>query len=92
MTAATSVRTWHPLMWVVIGAILLAPLIAMQFTREVAWTGSDFLFAGILLSVPALLFELVTRNAALARHRGAIGAGLVAIVLIVWAQGAVGIF
>lgn len=30
--------------------ILLAPLVAMQFTREVAWTGSDFGAAALLLA------------------------------------------
>ncbi|OIJ44082.1 hypothetical protein [Massilia timonae] len=30
--------------------ILLAPLVAMQFTREVAWTGRDFGAAALLLA------------------------------------------
>ena len=30
--------------------LLLIPLIAMQFTKEVNWTFSDFLMMGILLS------------------------------------------
>jgi len=34
---------------VVVALILLIPLVAMQFTSEVNWTLSDFVFAGVLL-------------------------------------------
>ena len=30
-------------------ALLLIPLVAMQFTREVDWTAGDFLVMGVLL-------------------------------------------
>lgn len=42
--------------------LLLIPLIAMQFTAEVAWTQSGFLAAGVLLPGTGLLCELVLRN------------------------------
>jgi len=52
ITVAKRAGGRHPLRiigWSLVGLILLAPLVAMQFTREVAWTASDFLFAGVLL-------------------------------------------
>ena len=39
----------RPLLWGGAGLLLLAPLVAMQFTREVNWTVSDFLFAALLV-------------------------------------------
>ena len=46
------------LLWAGLAALLLLPLIAMQFTREVAWDAADFAFAGVLLIGAGLIFEL----------------------------------
>lgn len=74
------------------GAILLVPLLAMQFTREVNWTGSDFLVAAVLLLVAGFALELAVGRLANMRQRllwvGAIALGFV----YVWAELAVGIF
>ena len=48
---------------VVVALILLIPLVAMQFTSEVNWTLSDFVFAGVLLFGTGLTYELVARKA-----------------------------
>ena len=44
--------------------ILLAPLIAMQFTREVAWTGHDFGAAALLLAGAGLACLRTARRVA----------------------------
>ena len=44
--------------------ILLAPLIAMQFTREVAWTGFDFAVAALLLAGAGLACVRTARRIA----------------------------
>lgn len=44
----------------VTAAILMVPLVAMQFTREVNWTVSDFVVAVFLLAGTGMLFELST--------------------------------
>ncbi|WP_395944011.1 hypothetical protein [Brevundimonas sp.] len=93
MRAATTGLGWlRPAGWGLVALALLTPLVAMQFTREVAWTASDFLFAAGLLVGAGLLIELAVlkvRN----RTGAAIIAGVVVLaVLLIWAQGAVGIF
>lgn len=42
-------------------ALLLLPAIAMQFTTEVNWTSSDFIFAAIFLTIAATAFEVTMR-------------------------------
>jgi hypothetical protein len=85
-------RRWRLWLWGAPAALLLAPLIAMAFIDEVAWTWRDFLFAGLLLYGAAGLFELAVRLTERPWLRTAIAAALAATVLLVWAQGAVGIF
>jgi len=80
------------ILWTTVAALLLAPLIAMRFTSEVAWTPFDFAVAGALLIGAAAIYEWASRRTASARHRILLGAGLAAAVLVIWAEGAVGIF
>jgi len=76
----------------VTAAILMVPLVAMQFTREVVWTGSDFVIAGLLLSITGLALVAALRTLRTAKARfvaaGVLGLGL----LYCWAELAVGIF
>lgn len=72
--------------------LLLIPLIAMQFTNEVAWDLFDFIVMGILLLSTGLACEFVLRKVKSLQGRIIIcGAILFALVLI-WAELAVGIF
>lgn len=76
----------------VTGAILMVPLVAMQFTSEVAWTGSDFLVAGVLLALTGLALVAALRALRTARSRR-IAAGAVGLAfLYCWAELAVGVF
>ena len=61
------------------GLILLIPLIAMQFTDQVAWSLSDFLIAGALLLSTGLTFVLAARK--WLKYRAAIGIALAAALL-----------
>jgi hypothetical protein len=74
----------------VTAAVLLTPLIAMQFSTEVKWTRFDFAFAGGLVIGVGLLYELAARAGGFAYRAGAAAALLAALVMI-WATGAVGI-
>lgn len=74
----------------VTGLILSIPAIAMQFTSEVNWTASDFIFAGVMIMGVGTAYELaaMTGNAA---YRGAAGLALAASFVTIWTTGAVGI-
>jgi hypothetical protein len=72
--------------------LLLLPLIAMQFTKEVNWTLSDFGIAGVLLFGTGLLCELAIRKIKNTKYRIAVVLAILLVLLFVWAELAVGIF
>jgi peptidoglycan/LPS O-acetylase OafA/YrhL len=71
--------------------ILLIPLIAMQFTNEVNWSLFDFIAAAVLLLGTGLLCELVMRKVKKNRDRIIVCFALLLILLLIWAELAVGI-
>lgn len=73
-------------------AVLLAiPLVAMQFTEEVRWTFSDFVFAGGLLFGTGLTYVVVAQRGGNRTYRLAVAVAVVAALLLVWANAAVGL-
>ena len=75
-----------------VALLLLIPLIAMQFTDDVNWTLFDFIVAGVLLLATGLMCELVIRKVTKIEHRVAICLAIIAVLLLIWAELAVGIF
>jgi hypothetical protein len=73
------------------GALLLIPLIAMQFSDEVSWTFSDFIFAGILLFGTGFTYKLLTKKTGGTIYRVAVGFALFAGLFLIWVNLAVGI-
>lgn len=73
------------------GLLLLIPLVAMQYTQEVNWTFSDFVFAAVVLFGAGLTFLLVARMGDNATYRVAAGVAVLAGLLLVWANAAVGL-
>ena len=71
--------------------LLLIPLVAMQFTQEVVWTLSDFVFAGALLFGAGLTFVLIARLGDNTTYRVAAGVAVAAGLMLVWANMAVGL-
>ncbi len=72
--------------------LLLLPFIAMQFTREVNWSLSDFVIAGILLFGTGLTIELVLRKIRQTKYRLLLCSIILLALFLVWAELAVGIF
>lgn len=70
-------------------AILMVPLIAMQFTNEVDWDETDFIVMGVLLFVTGFVLDQVNKRAG--KNRMFIGIGIVLVFLLVWVHLAVGI-
>ena len=91
MTAGKPTR-WRLIGWGGAILLLLLPLIAMQFTSDVAWTASDFMAFAVMLLAAGGAIELAARvmDQGLTRML-AIGAVIFAFLWL-WAELAVGIF
>ena len=76
--------------WSAAAAALLAPLVAMRFTNEVQWDGADFIFAGVLIGIVGIAFELTMRMTHSWSYRFGIGSATAAAFFIVWVNAAVG--
>ncbi|WP_282019103.1 hypothetical protein [Salegentibacter mishustinae] len=76
----------------IVGALLLIPFIAMQFSSEVAWTVSDFIIMGILLLFTGLGINLVLTKVSSSKNRLIIGGIVLAVFFLIWAELAVGVF
>lgn len=77
---------------IIVALLLLIPLVAMQFTNEVNWTLSDFVVMGVLLLGTGLLCELVMRKVNNIKYRVAICGVILAALVLIWIELAVGIF
>jgi len=73
-------------------AVLSIPLIAMQFTKEVNWTVSDFLVMGVLLFATVFAVDLVLKKVKTFKSRLILVFGILAVLFLIWAELAVGIF
>jgi hypothetical protein len=83
-----------PVRWGVWGgavALLLLPLVAMQFTAEVNWDGFDFLVMGGMLLTVCVLYEIAAHIARSNAYMVAAGIAVGGAFLTVWANLAVGI-
>jgi hypothetical protein len=72
-------------------AILMIPLVAMQFSDEVNWGLMDFVIIGILLIGAGLVYELIAKKVS-AKHRLIVAAIVAVLVILIWAELAVGLF
>jgi hypothetical protein len=82
---------WRIAGWGSLLALLLLPALAMRLTAEVNWTGSDFVFAAILLGLVGTAVEMAVR---FARNRSALSGYLIACFgafFTFWVNAAVGI-
>jgi len=70
--------------------LLLIPLVAMQFTKEVNWTASDFVVAGVLLFGTGLTYAVVSRMGNNGSYRLGVGVAVAAGLLLIWGNLAVG--
>jgi hypothetical protein len=64
----------------------------MQFTDEIDWTSIDFVIAGVLLLATGLIFDLVIRKIKNPKYRIIISILILILLLLIWAELAVGIF
>ncbi|HEX8839066.1 MAG TPA: hypothetical protein VF750_01200 [Sphingomicrobium sp.] len=82
---------WRMIGWGTAAALLVAPFVAMQFTREVNWTGSDFVVFGLMLLAVGIPLELAARYSGNRTYLAAAALALLGAFLVTWANLAVGI-
>ena len=70
--------------------VLMIPFVAMQFSDHWAWGPVDFVGAAVLLIGTGLLFELAASRMRSLAYQAGIGIALVAALLLVWINVAVG--
>lgn len=72
--------------------ILLVPAVSMQFTDEMNWGPGDFIVAAGLLLLSSFAYVMAARTLTSRRQRVLAGAGVGVVLLMIWAELAVGIF
>ncbi|EAU66393.1 conserved hypothetical protein [Stigmatella aurantiaca DW4/3-1] len=82
---------WRRAVWGTAAFILLLPLLAMQFTGEVAWGPADFAIFGAMLFAACGTYEMAARMTGNTAYRAAVGVALAASFILVWMNLAVGI-
>lgn len=70
--------------------LLLIPLVAMQFSQEMKWDLADFVVAGVLLFGTGLTYVVVSRMGNTTSYRLGAGVAVVAGLLLIWINLAVG--
>ena len=83
-------NVWRTAGWSIPVLLLLLPAVAMQFSDDVVWTASDFVFAGLLFGSVGLAFEFIVRKSSSLAYRCGAGLAVLTAFLTVWANGAVG--
>lgn len=82
---------WRLIGWGTAAALLLLPLVAMQFTSEVNWTPADFVFAAVMFALVGGTLELAVRKSGNLFYRAGVAVTVATTFLLVWINGAVGI-
>lgn len=77
---------------IIVTSILLIPLIAMQFTKEVHWDLWDFIVAAVLLLSTGLIIDVLWRRLHSRKCRFVLIAALLLLLLLIWLELAVGLF
>lgn len=72
--------------------LLLLPLLAMQFTEQVAWSFTDFIIAALLLFGLGTLIELSLRKLETSKYKAVVIALIIVAFFLIWAELAVGLF
>ncbi|MCH4823383.1 hypothetical protein ML462_09370 [Gramella lutea] len=80
------------IVFLIVGAILLIPFLAMQFDTGVNWSAFDFIVMGILLLITGIAIERALSMVSSARNRLIICGIILMAFLLVWAELAVGVF
>jgi hypothetical protein len=81
---------WRILGWGGAVALVLAPLVARQFTAEVQWDETDFIIATVIFGIIGALVELTVRLTANPFARAGSFLAILAGLMVLWANLSVG--
>lgn len=73
-------------------SLLFIPLVGMQFSNEINWSGADFGIAAIMLFSAATAIEMALRLVRKNAHRLILIAIILMVLALLWAELAVGVF
>lgn len=90
-TARIGGNRWRIAGWSAAAALLIAPLIAMQFTDEVRWDATDFIFAAVLIGCVGIGLELAMRWGRNGLYKAGAAVALGTAFLMTWINAAVSI-
>ncbi|HEX5237219.1 MAG TPA: hypothetical protein VFW39_01985 [Sphingomicrobium sp.] len=83
---------WRIVGWGTAVLLLAAPFVAMQLHAQgVDWSPGDFIFAGVIFAVVGGLLELAVWKIKSGWYRAAVAVALLANLLVVWVNLAVGL-
>lgn len=82
---------WRIAIWGFAALLLLTPLVAMQFSKQVVWGREDFVIFGVMLAAACGAYELGARASGNGAYRAATGLAIVTAFVLVWMNLAVGI-
>ena len=91
MVAGARGNRWRIIGWGFAAALLMVPLVAMQFTTEVDWDETDFIVMGVMFATVGGLFELAVRLSRSWAYRAGFVLALLGAFLVTWVNLAVGI-
>lgn len=77
--------------WIGAGCLLLAPLVAMQFSDEVDWTPFDFMVMGAMMLAVLIPWELALRTSRDLAHLAGCALTLGGCFVLLWLTLAVGV-
>ena len=77
-------KYWRIARWTASLALLLTPLVMMQFSDEWHWTIGSFLLAGTMIGGVGLLYELAERANGSRAYRAGVAVALATSFLTVW--------
>ena len=94
MTATTQTKQtnwWRVARWSAAAGLLCVPAIAMRYTSEVNWTGSDFVVMGVLFASILGAYDFLASRAPGLAYRAASVLMTLGLFLLIWLNLAVGI-
>lgn len=90
MALGRGINVWRIAGWGLAAALLLTPLVAMQFTAELRWGPLDFALAALLIGGVGLGLEPAVRKTRNGRYRAGAALAVLTAFLLIWITLAVG--